>query len=152
MDHTVGILSFWNFKEYSPGKNPAAIVEYPLYTDSHITGELLEGCEPYAFLNTIATGGQPGNIRESVVLRIFWYVTEGGKYEVKTDNSKYHGGWITDEIAALASLKLGIRLKAGSRTRMFGGYSQDSLGTPYAQDASIPQLITRNKRLVLPSG
>lgn len=150
-ENTGGILSFWNLKEFVSGKALEAIAEYPLYTDAHIIGELTEGYEPYIFLNMIAMGKEPGAVCESIILRIYWYVAENRTYEVKTDTSKYHGGWVTDEIAALASLKLGIRLRAGDMTRIFGGYSQDPLGRPRAPVYPIPQLTVRNRRLVLPN-
>lgn len=151
IDNIGGILSFWNFKEYSSCKTPQAITEYSLYTDAHIIGELTEGCEPYVFLNTIATEKEAGVASESAVLRIYWYTAENRAYEVRTDTSKYHGGWVSDEIAALASLRLGIRLKAGGITRIFDGYTQDPLGRPRSTDKLIPQLAIRAKRLVLPN-
>ena len=43
---------------------------------------------------------------------------------IKTDKSAidtYHGGWLPDEVAALASLCLGVRLKAGTANRRFNG-------------------------------
>lgn len=151
IDNIGGILSFWNFKEYSSSKSPQAITEYSLYTDAHVTGALTEGCEPYVFLNLMAMGKEPGVICESAALRIYWYATENRTYGVKTDTSKYHGGSISDEIAALASLRLGIRLKAGGITRIFDGYTQDPLGRPQAASDFIPQLAVRAKRLVLPN-
>jgi hypothetical protein len=150
-ENTDGVLSFWNLKEYVPDKAIEAITEYPLYTDAHVIGELTEGCEPYMFLNMIPCQNAPGVVCESIILRIYWYISANRTFEVKTDTSKYHGGWVTDELAALASLKLGIRLKAGGMTRTFDGYNQDSLGKPRAQNYPIPQLTVRNKRLVLPN-
>ena len=38
---------------------------------------------------------------------------------IKTDTDRYHGGWLNDEIAALLSLCLGIRVKSGGSTRRF---------------------------------
>ena len=40
-------------------------------------------------------------------------------HDLETDASNYHGGSISDEIAALLSLNLGIRAKAGGCTRVF---------------------------------
>ena len=33
----------------------ASVVEYPLYSDAHITSEFREGLGPYSFLNTVPT-------------------------------------------------------------------------------------------------
>jgi len=125
--------------------------EYPLYTDAHITGELTKGCEPYSFINMISMKQETGVASESILLRIGWYISGNPKCEIETDTSKYHGGWVTDEIAALASLKLGIRLKAGDMTRIFGSYSEDPLGTPRAPMYPPPMLTLRGKQPVLPN-
>lgn len=37
--------------------------------------------------------------------------------QLETDDESYHGGLLQDEIAALISLSLGIRLKAGDHSR-----------------------------------
>jgi len=151
VENTGGVLSYWNLKEFACSKSPKSISEYPLFTDAHVTGELKEGFEPYYFINMIATSHNPGDVRESIILRIGWHVKDNRTFGVKTETSKYHGGGLTDEIAALVSLKLGIRLKAGDETRIFGGYSDDPLGTPRASVTQPPKLMPRNKQLILPS-
>jgi hypothetical protein len=59
----------------------------------------------------------------------------------KTDATRYHGGPMTDEIAALASLKCGIRLRAGAETRTFdvGG---DPKGRPVAWNSRPEPTLT----------
>ena len=42
----------------------------------------------------------------------------------KSDSSAYHGGSMTDEIAALVSLELGVRLRLAGTTRMSGIHEQ----------------------------
>lgn len=149
--NTGGVLSFWNIKEYNPEIEPKLISEYPLYTDARVTGELVGDCEPYKFINMIAMHQEHGVVHESIILRILWYVTDNKTFGVKTDTSTYHGGWISDEITALGSLKLGIRLKSGDETRIFNGYSKDPLGTPRAALTPAPKLLLRGKQLILPS-
>jgi len=150
-ENTGGVLSYWNLKEFACSKSPKSITEYPLFTDAHITGELKEGLEPYCFINMIATNHNPGDVQESIILRIGWYINDNRTFDVKTEASKYHGGGLTDEIAALVSLKLGIRLKAGDETRIFDGYSKDPLGTPRASITQPPKLMLRKNQLILPS-
>lgn len=150
--NTSDILSFWNLlKGYISDKTLKEISEYPLYTDAHIIGEFKEDCETYAFLNTVVVKREFRIFYPSIILRIFWYVTENRTYENQTDTSKYHGGCMIDEITALVSLKLGIRLKAGGMTRSFNCYNQDPLGRPHTPLDPIPQLVVGNKRPVLPN-
>ena len=61
----------------------------------------------------------------------------------KTDTSQYHGGWLVDEIAALLSLCLGIRIKAGGQTRIFEE-GKDPKGHPeYHAGYSDPVYVKR---------
>jgi len=148
--NTGGVLSFWNIKEYNPDITPKLISEYPLYTDANIVGELVDDREPYKFINMGAASQEHGVVHESIILRILWYVTDNKIFGIKTDTSTYHGGWVADEITALGSLKLGIRLKSGDETRVFNGYSRDPLGTPRAMLTPAPKLMVRGKQLILP--
>ena len=52
----------------------------------------------------------------------------------RTDQTQYHGGTFADELAALGSLTLGIRLKAGAASRIFGK-ADDAKGRPIAWDS-----------------
>jgi hypothetical protein len=150
-ENTGGILSFWNFKEYSSDRQAYQIDEYPLFTDADIIGEVIDGCEPYTFVNTVPFKREPGIVRESVALRIYWYISYQLECNIKTDTSQYHGGHINDEIAALASLKLGIRLKSGSITRTFHVFYNDRLGSPRSPINPPPQLTVQDKqRLIIP--
>jgi hypothetical protein len=69
----------------------------------------------------------------------------------KTDISHYHGGTIVDEIAALASLCLGVRIRAGGVSRYFTNPDKEPLGVPVAWNRRpIPSLDLDKDRLVLP--
>ena len=144
------ILSYWNMIEFDKYKQANQISEFPLFSDSHITGEISDDTGPYQFLNLISHVNEPGVINESIMLRLAWFIDGQGTYGVKTDYSKYHGGWATDEIAALASLRLGIRLKAGEEVRLFGSYSTDPLGTPRASCKKRPEIFFRERKPILP--
>ncbi|NLA54296.1 MAG: hypothetical protein GX858_08110 [Clostridiales bacterium] len=149
--NTGGVLSYWNMKEFSPDSKPNSISEYPLYSDAHITGELNDENGPYKFLNMVSGINGPGLIYDVMTLRMFWYVDDQSTFGVKTDTSKYHGGWVTDEITALASLKLGVRLKAGAITRRYDAYSDDEFGSPRSTREKKPEIYIGIRGAVLPS-
>lgn len=115
-----GPISYINWKAAQEGQPLNAAFEYPLFTDSHITGEIVDGYGPYQLLNALAIY-KPNIIAPSIVLRVADHVPEDlSKMEmIKTDASHYHGGWLSDEIAALLSLNLSMRVKAGGCTRRF---------------------------------
>lgn len=66
----------------------------------------------------------------------------------KTDDSAYHGGNLDDEIAALLSLLLGIRLMKGSVTREFGSRI-DPRGLP-VESGAIPALVINSWQTLIP--
>lgn len=144
------ILSYWNMIEFAKDKQANQISEFPLFSDAHITGEVNDETGPYQFINLISHVNEPGVINESIMLRLAWFIDGQGTYGVKTDFSKYHGGWATDEIAALASLRLGIRLKAGEEVRLFGSYSTDPLGTPRVSCKRRPEIFFKERKPILP--
>jgi len=146
-----GNLSYWNMLEFHEGVAPRQVSEYTLYTDSRIIGEYDSPTCPYRFINMIPFHHGPGQIQEAITLRISWVVSGERKFDVGTNTTSYHGGWATDELAALSSLRLGVRLKAGGEARIFGAYSEDPLGTPIASRKSKPDIFIRDKYLVLPS-
>src|SRR3990167_183848 len=123
-------ICYENWKAALEGKPSKYAYEYPLFTDAHITGEIVEGYGPYQFLNTIPI--YKPNIAPSIVLRVSDHtpIEDIKKMEMNTtEASHYHGGGLSDEIAALLSLNLGIRFKAGDCTREFD-VNGDSKGHP----------------------
>jgi hypothetical protein len=71
----------------------------------------------------------------------------------KTDIVRYHGGSPPEEIAALSSLALGVRLRAGGMTRWFQ-LGDDVKGIPFGGDGREPLGILIQKKpagWVLPS-
>jgi hypothetical protein len=68
-----------------------------------------------------------------------------------TDESRYHGGEIWDELGALLSLVMGVRVKPSSETRRFRA-EDDRYGSPRAEWLeSVPQLLVRGGRPRIPS-
>lgn len=90
--------------------------EYPLFTDAWITGEVSQG--PYHFLNTVPRQ-EPGLVQPAIALRCERHAQFPQPDMTKTDVVRYHGGSFPEEIAALSSVAMGIRLRAGGVTRRF---------------------------------
>jgi hypothetical protein len=103
MNRNIGPPSYENWKAASQDSSLLGGYEVPLFTDAHITGEILD----------------------------------------------YHGGSSHDEIAALASLILGVRFKSGGITRVFG-LNEDPRGKPlhYQMDRNPILLEGEGKRII----
>jgi len=127
------------------------VFEYPLLTDARITGEISEGLGPYEFLNPVSPLERPGLIQRSIILRAKLHMGFPSPDMTRTDSNRFHGGSFTDEIAALASLALGIRLRSAGMTRRFEP-GDDPLGRPVAWDTRPdPVVLIRSHGLLLPS-
>lgn len=98
--------------------------EYPFYSDVDIIGEIIEGLGPYTLLNALPTRSR-NSADIVIILRSFIFEDFNNSFRVegklKTNVAYYHGGNLAEEIAALTSLALGIRLKAGDANRYFDG-------------------------------
>jgi len=130
MDNIKGPICYNNWKAYIDGKPWSFAYEVPLFTDSHITGEIVDGYGPYQFLNTVPI--HKPDVAPSIILRLTNHIATEDivKSEMDRTNAKhYHGGKLQDEIAALLSLNLGVRFKAGDSTRTFQ-VDGDSKGHP----------------------
>jgi hypothetical protein len=126
-------------------------MEWPLYTDAWLTGEIQEELGPYAFLNLVAVRHGFGVARPASILRMDMYLPPDRLPDMsETDSNQYHGGTFADEIAALASLALGIRMKAGGASRTFD-VAGDSKGRPVGWDFRLdPVLRVRPYGRVIP--
>ena len=120
MKKLTGPISYENWIAAKRTTKSQYAFECPLFTDVHVTGEITDGYGPYQFLNTTFIV-KPLLIAPSIILRVEEYieVDTTKKNMIKTDTSIYHGGMLFDEIAALLSLCLGMRVKAGGATRQF---------------------------------
>ena len=147
-----GLPVLQNWIARNDGLERYGIYEFPLYTDARMTGQIQRADWPYAFLNTVPIRDEPGYVQAPLILRVDAHIAQSERPDFsKTDVSLYHGGLMTDEIAALASLCIGVRIRAGGESRRFDGMEQDPLGRPVAWDRRpIPRLDLDKDRLVLP--
>ena len=126
------MIKYW--RDHIDGKSPIRAVECILYTDARITGQIEKDCGPYLFFNTVPPTEGPGKILPYIVLRCFIFENESDKifqFGDKTDNKNYHGGSsVIDEVSALSSLFLGIRIRASHVTRDFENLEKRPMGTP----------------------
>jgi hypothetical protein len=125
-----GPFSYENWKAALNGLPVQTTYEVPLFTDVRIIGTK-EECGPYQFINT-EHRGVAGTLRQAIILRVEYRLVDDLAHEFPehTENDRYHGGDLNDEVAALASLILGSRMKAGELTRRYD--SKDPKGWPLA--------------------
>lgn len=148
----VGTPSYDNWRAFIAGEPLLGEAEFLFYTDARLTGEVANpALGPYALFNLVPSIQERGRVIAALVLRLSLHVAFDTPKMDKTDRSRYHGGWMTDEIAALASLKCGIRLRSGGQARRFpvGG---DPKGRPIAWSVRPePTLNIRTRGFVLPA-
>ena len=147
-------FSYRNWKEFTKGKPTLGIEEYPLFSDAHLTDVFEEDCGPYQFIHLTGLLAECGIARPKFVLRFSRHIEIDISVEDmgKKRDDIYHGGNPVDEIAALASLALGVRLKAGGITREFRvGENDDPRGVPIVFGSTRDPVIPKgNSNLVLP--
>src|SRR6266851_4458653 len=129
---------------------------------------MMDGLRPYQLVNTIPAGPippLPGAVEHALVIRVSFHDDYENLYQRpgrhddpdsawrKPDVASYHGGGVGDEIGALLSLALGIRLRCGGVTRCFGGWVEDDpMGRPVEYAHEVPPIVrpSRNRPPVLP--
>lgn len=127
-------LSIQNWRKTDREGNTAIMHEYSLYSDADFIGDGLR-IGPYTIIHAINVDSLPPAIPQFGV-RLFLraqYAAGFGQaaFGLETRDETYHGGVDEDEIAALLSLCLGVRLKVGGQTRDFSdGFP---LGRPMAE-------------------
>ncbi|MFI4851628.1 MAG: hypothetical protein ACIAZJ_21125, partial [Gimesia chilikensis] len=148
----IGISSYRNWVEEKKGAPKIDSYEYPLYTDSHITGEWLDSLGPYKLFNLIPIVNEPGLVRSTILLRVDNHI-DHNLLPInfnKTNIDFFHGGTLEDEMAALISLTLGARIKAGIYCRRFSDSEKDPYGTPLSfNETRIPILTLDKRNLIL---
>lgn len=131
-----------NWLAQQAGKKPQMVYEYPLYTDARILGEVKGQCGPYSFLNLVSDHPDQ-RVRAGFIVRIA--VTDIGdgdlRNRLKTDTARFHGGSLVDEISALSSLVLGVRVEAGDCSREFNLKSNDPFGRPQGWGRRVPPVL-----------
>ncbi len=127
------------------------VSEVRLYTDAYFVGDARE-IGPYSFVNTLAHASHSSRnkLKPAIALRVK-HCLSNEPPDMKIANfDHYHGGNLFDELAAMASLILGVRLLAGPIDREFG-FDNDPFGTPRAMGYfSIPMLPQTDKRPQIP--
>jgi hypothetical protein len=118
---TRGPHSYEYLKSFKNGSQLEGGFELPLFSDAYFTGWMAE-VGPYEVINTGALEHRPGYFRPCLVLRCAAISNEYRASLEKTDTSRYHGGGLGDELAALLSLILGVRLQAGAVNREFDSF------------------------------
>jgi hypothetical protein len=144
-----GPSSYENWKAWLEGVPMQVEFEYPLYTDAHLVGhDLIQGLGPYRILNCVNVFHRH---RPALVLCAQHHLVYEPEVKLKTEDDAYHGGCLQDEIAALISLMLGIRLKAGEANREFG--PDDPRGRPISHGFSEVDPIVPNtgNKLIVPN-
>jgi hypothetical protein len=144
-----GAFAYENWK-LALAKSPArSVLEFPLFTDAHIIGKAPESNSPYLLLNVVPIV-DAHVLAPAIVLRMEYYIEPDISVIRKTDVDRFHGGGINDEIAALISLCLGVRLKSGGFTRYFDP-EKDPRGQPVAwKIQENPILLKTTRRTILP--
>lgn len=124
-----------NWLAYNEKKPPLGKVEIPLYSDAGIVGEQSAYFGPSQFVRVLMSTNWGGFIKSTLVVRHTYHIQRKGYWSTtgKLRINTFQGGRPIDEIAALASLALGVRLKAGETSRVFEE-DGDPLGTPHSSE------------------
>jgi hypothetical protein len=128
-----GPVAYENWRDFLRRKPLLLTEEIPLYSDSRVTGEI-RSLGPYSFLNTIAQAYAPGCV-PIIVLRMQSHGSKNDQRPTQmeeTNTSRFHGGSIAHELAALEGLVLGVRLRPSSRTRLV--FTDDKVERPMAEN------------------
>src|SRR5712692_1671107 len=142
-----GPASYRNWRAFldrAPGRG--AVFEVPIYSDATVVVAISGGAGPYSILNGIPAGPTDAKL----VLRFGVHLDPTETRDMtSTDTAGYTGAHLGDEIAALLSLELGVRLMAGDSTRMEHG---DGAPPVILGDSRRPAmfLVPANKRSIVP--
>lgn len=156
-------------------KTVSGSYEVQLYTDAPLVAFYEKKYGPYLFSGTGHPGVESPQCVPALVLRMpdiinttageYWieYLAHADDFEptsspqpavapsdIKSDMTRYHAGGLHDEVAALTSLALGVRLKASGSVRRFDPLTGAS-GRPTQQHAlSTPRYVQKWSTYVIP--
>ncbi len=140
----LGPLCYANWNAARKALPVRSTLDYPLFTDARLIDELSSGIGPYQILNAVPLFPEEA-VYPGAFLRVEYHLVYESKVKLQTDVSTYHGGGIQDEIAALISLCLGIRLKAGGISHFYDP-EKDPRGRPVSWDAHENPRLHRKDR------
>lgn len=146
-----GPLGYENWRAQASGAEGGDSAEFTFYSDSLVRAEVSDGLGPFKLLNPV--GGLPDQRYPGahVVLRAQMFITDGWEFDpdpAKSDAPNWHGGHLDEELAALCSLSLGIRMRSGGLTRLFDG--RDPLGVPVEYAHTAPSFVSAERSPLLP--
>jgi len=139
-----GSFAYENWRVEIAGEPSRSTAEFPLFTDARLLGTVPFKFGPYTLFNTMPPSGA-GSLQSAVVLRIEYHSWYDAGLLAETNVERYHGGGTPDEIAALASVCLGIRLKAGGMNRIFKPI-EDPRGHPVAWEVDDNPSLLKPER------
>jgi len=149
----ISVPSYDNWLAFLSGRPLLRSYECILHTDARVSGEVFDGIGPYQFLNLVSAEQEKNRVHASIVLRVNIHIEFDvpKTFPKKSEQARYHGGNLDDEIAALSSLTCGVRFKAGAPIRRFDR-NDDPKGRPIAWSVRpTPTLLSNSYGSVLPN-
>lgn len=132
----MGTDGWRNWSAFHQGEPELENADDEVYSDRHFVGGPAE-LGPYRLAAIISSPPHPSApaVRPSVKLTLGIHdqlipdlVVDGKLAPANSD--AYHGGGISDEVAALTSLHLGVRLRVAGTSRLSGFHDDDAPGRP----------------------
>lgn len=147
-----GALSCENWQAALAGAPGLDGFEYPVFSDAELSGEITSGFGPYKLIDSGGGGTHQPSV-PAAYLRLHYHLHFPLLDMSTTQAQRYHGGYIQDELVALLSLCIGIRLKAGGATRHFQR-DGDPRGRPWSfkqYGQADPVFVPSTHGIVLPA-
>jgi hypothetical protein len=139
----MGTDAWINWRSFGPGSRAIEDAEDELHSDREFVGGPA-AFGPYTLTPVMRRSPSVGEaviLREAIHTSLIPEIVVDGKL-ARSDSSAYHGGTMGDEIAALVSLELGVRLR-------YAGMRQTS-GIRYPDEEPRPSITFEVPRLVRP--
>lgn len=115
-----GPIAFLNWRAAIDDRLKNGAQEVPLYSDVPLWGEVNQELGPYQIFNNIVYESPRQAIYQNYTLYMEYFLNTDDLPKLdKTDVTGFHGGSIEDEVAALCSLEMGVRIKAGGIVRVY---------------------------------
>ncbi|WP_156618552.1 hypothetical protein [Mycobacterium sp. 852013-51886_SCH5428379] len=153
-DAPIGALCWENWKGFEASTDPPVgaymrAEEANLLSDVSFNGGLIETIGPYTLFNLISHGAT--SLAESLALRYSLHLPEQShtvEIPEKPATDSWLGLTLDEEVSALLSLFLSIRIRSAGVTRQFPVDSDDPAGTPVAYSRVRPELALSQRRIL----